>query len=205
MFTSVVKSTAALLFVLSPICAGSVVAGERDWTQRPFGYVAIDQSLRDLLREFSAAVSVPMDVSEGVRGQVSGRWPEMPADRFLGALTRSEKLETYFDGATLFVTATSENASRMLPLRGATLEQVARGLEHAGWSDDHFSVRPGPTPGMTLVSGPPRFLTVVQQTIDAIADVPTPTVIQALSPATVVTERRLQVFRGSTVTSVVLR
>lgn len=205
MFTSLAKSAVALLFALSPICAGSVVAGERDWAQKPFGYVAIDQSLRDLLREFAAAVAVPLDVSDAVRGQVSGRWPEMPADRFLGALTRSERLESYFDGATLFVSAASENASRMLPLHGATLDQVGRGLEHAGWLDDHFSVRPGPTPGVALVSGPPRFLSVVQQTIDAIADTPTPTVAQASPPPTVVTERRMQVFRGSAVTSVVLR
>lgn len=204
MITSLTKSFAALL-VLTPICAGSVVASERGWAQKSFGYVAIDQSLRDVLREFAAAVSVPIDVSDAVRGQVSGRWPEMPADRFLSALTRSERLDSYFDGASLFVTAASENASRMMPLRGATLDQVGRGLEHAGWLDDHFGLRPGPTPGTALVSGPPRFLAVVQQTIDAIADSPTPAVAQASPPATAVTERRLQVFRGSAVTSVVLR
>lgn len=176
-----------------------------DWARRPFQYVAVDQGVRDVLRELSAAAAaaVPIDVSDAVRGQVRGRWPEMPAGEFLEQLARTYALECYFDGSMLAVSALSENQTRLLPLRGIELERLHDGLAAAGLMDERFGLRRGPMAEVALVSGPPRFIAMAQQALDAMvaSDNARPRPKPAAEPA----EQRIAVFRGSAAASVSLR
>ena len=90
-------------------------------------------------------------------------------------------------------------------MHGAGLEKLRAGLTTAGLMDARFTLRAGPAPDVALVSGPPRYLAVVQETLDAIfasGSVPkSPQPGGAIASA----EQRIMVFRGSRVTNVVLR
>lgn len=190
---------------VSACCSAAYAATDGEWAHKPFQYVAVDQSLRDVLRELSIATSVPIKVSDLVSGQAHGRWPDTTAGEFLSQLARTYALEWYFDGSLLSVSASSEDETKLVSLHGAGLERLRDGLTTAGLMDARFTLRPGPTPDVALVSGPPRFLAVVQEAMDAI--VASGTVSRPLQPGTVIasTERRVTVFRGSSATNVVFR
>lgn len=139
----------------------------RPWSQQPFQYIALDQDIRDVLRELSAAVSVPVEMSDAVRGQARGRWDGPDAGHFLSRFAQDYGLDWYFDGSLLAVSAVSETATRVLPLHGVAMEPLRAGMASAGLLDSRFGLRAGPSPDTALVSGPPRFVSVVQQSIDA--------------------------------------
>lgn len=197
------RRAAAMVLVFAWGFAGSAAAMPGDWASRPFQYVAVDQGVRDVLRELSAAAAVPIDVSDAVRGQVRGRWPEMSAGEFLDVLARTYALQWYFDGAMLTVSALSENQTKLLPLHGVELERLRDGLATAGLMDERFGLRSGPVAEAALVSGPPRFVAMAQQALEAMvaSDNARPRPKPAVEP----TEQRIAVFRGSSATSVSLR
>ena len=187
-------------------CSAAIAeVGPRSWARKSFQYVAVDQGLRDVLHELSAAAAVPIDVSDAVRGQVRGRWPEMPAGEFLDQLARTYALEWYFDGSLLSVSALSEDETRMLPLHGVELERLRHGLEAAGLMDQRFGLRAGPAAGVALVSGPPRFTALVQQSLDAIAASDAARPPSKLPAEAAPMEQKLAVFRGSAATILPMR
>jgi len=192
----------AMALLFSPCAVGQAAEA---WSHRPFQYVAVDQGLRDVLAEMATNVSVPIAVSEAVHGQVHGHWTEMAAGDFLDQLAKTYGLVWYFDGALLSVSTSAENTTKLLPLRGLSLAQLRSGMTVARLIDPRFELREGPAPGTAVVSGPPRFLAMVQQSLDAMANaipvVPTVPVVDA----PVVPERTLSVFRGSQTSSVVFR
>ena len=144
-------------------------------------------------------------MSDAVHGQVRGRWPEMPAGEFLEQLARTYALDWYFDGSLLSVSASSENETKLLPLHGVKLEQLRDGLVTVGLMDQRFGLRAGPVAEVALVSGPPRFTAMVQQSLDVIAASDAASQRVRPAPEPVPAEQRLAVFRGSTATSVSLR
>ncbi len=208
-FSGLRSSASTLRIVLVAVggfwCCPAHAAVDGDWASKPFHYVAVDQNLRDVLRELSIAAAVPVKVSDLVTGQAHGRWPDTTMGEFLGQLARTYALEWYFDGSLLSVSASSEDETRLVALHGAGLEKLRAGLTTAGLMDARFTLRAGPAPDVALVSGPPRYLAVVQETLDAIvASGVVPKPVQPGSPITSA-EQRVMVFRGSTATNVVFR
>lgn len=142
----------------------AVAAGEF-WKSKPFQYAAVDQSVNAVLQEFSAATGVPVDVSENVRGQVHERWPDKTAGEFLSHLSRDYGLEWYYDGSMLAISASSETSTQLLPLGSMSFDQLRAGLVSAGLMETRFGLRAGPKPGTVVVTGPPRYLALVKQTL----------------------------------------
>jgi len=165
----------------------------------------VDQNLRDVLHELSIATATPIKVSDLVSGQAHGRWSNTTAGEFLSQLANTYALEWYFDGSLLSVSASSEDETRLVPLHGAGLEKVRDGLMTSGLMDTRFTLRAGPTPDVALVSGPPRFLAVVQQSVDAI--VASGASLQAMRSGVAASspQQELTIFRGSHVSNVVFR
>lgn len=186
-------------------CGAAHAAVDEGWARKPYHYVAVDQSLRDVLRELSIAAAVPIKVSDLVSGQAHGRWPDTTMGEFLGQLAKTYALEWYFDGSLLSVSASSEDETRLVALHGAGLEKLRAGLTTAGLMDTRFTLRAGPTPDVALVSGPPRFVAVVQEAMDAIvasSNISGPSQPRATIAST---EQRITVFRGSSATNVLFR
>lgn len=164
--TRIVRACAlAVLFGFGP-GAGSG-AWAQAWSQKPFQYVAVDQDVRGVLHELSVAASVPIEMSDAVRGQVHGRWSEMGAGEFLSRLAHDNGLEWYYDGSLLAVSAASENTTKLLPLHGIQVAALRSGLATTGLLDGRFGLRDGPISDTAMVTGPPRFIALVQQSLDA--------------------------------------
>lgn len=175
------------------------------WFHKPFQYVAVDQGLRDVLAEMAMTAEVAIDVSEAVHGQVHGRWGTMQAGEFLNRLCQTYGLVWYFDGSLLSVSTVSENVTRLLPLRGITLAQLREGMAAAKLMDTRFELRDGPAKGTAVIAGPPRFVLMAKQSLDAIAEAVPPEIKVSVPNVPVAAEHRVAVLRGSQSTSVSFR
>lgn len=142
---------------------------EPKWPSAPYDYVVVDQDLRTVLTQFGANTGLRITLSDAVQGQVRGRLPSVPPKEFLDNLAQSFGLDWYFDGAVISISAASEAQARLLPLQGVGFAKLRNGLVSAGLIDPRFQLRPGVSPDIALVSGPPRYVALVQQAVTALS------------------------------------
>lgn len=181
-----------VLFLSLPV--NLVVAAEPAWPNAVYSYLVVDQDLRAVLQEFGVNLDLRLVLSDAVQGHVRGRLPELPPRQFLDHLARVYGLDWYYDGLVLSVSAASEAATHLLPLKGVSADQLESGLAAAGLLDKRFPLHAGPTPDTALVSGPPRYVGLVEQSLKAMLAEHVPPTTQsqpAALPATLV------IFRGS--------
>ena len=177
------------LVAICALCAPAVYAhaAPLPWSTEPYRYLVVDQDLRIVLEEFGRNLGVKLAMSEAVKGRVRGSLPQLPPRDFIDYLARTYGLEWYFDGAIMTVSATGEAETRILALHALDFKQLERGLMQAGIADQRFMLREGPGPGLAMVSGPPRFVQLVAQSVVAMASQTAP--LPHKPP--------VQVFRGS--------
>ena len=182
-------------FVCATVAAGPCLAAEPSWPTAPYDYVVVDQDLRTVLTQFGANTGLRIALSEAVQGRVHGRTPAAPARDVLNGLAQSFGLDWYYDGAVIWVSATSEAETHLLPLQGVSFNKLRNGLAAADLLDRRFQLKAGVGPDIAIVSGPPRYAAMIKQAVVALAaDKPA-----APQPAP---GRTLVVFRGSSATSV---
>ena len=175
--------------------AGRATAAEPAWPSAPYTYVVVDQDLRTVLLQFGSNIGVRVVLSDGVQGRVYGRLPTLPPRDFLEHLARSYGLDWFFDGAVLSVSAGDETETRFVTLPGIDVTVLQAALRSTGLYDPRFGLRPGPAVGTAMVSGPPRYLKLVEQTAAALAK-------PASAPEAPGAVAMLTVFRGAAASKV---
>ncbi|HET8726430.1 MAG TPA: type III secretion protein [Alphaproteobacteria bacterium] len=141
---------------------------QEPWADEPYPYIVLDQELEDVLREFGSNVGVPVKVSSRVKGKVRGRWPSLTPGQFLDRLATAYGLQWYYDGQTLHVTTTGEAISEMLPLGPVRFYELYRELKNLKVADPRFPIRAASQANIALISGPPRFVSAVRETLGAL-------------------------------------
>jgi type III secretion protein C len=187
----VVMIAAALLASFS-----SARAMEPKWPAGPYKYLVIDQDIKGVLSEFGRNIDVPIDLSDQVKGRLRGRLPTASAKEFLEALCESYGLLWYFDGAVLHVSAKSELRTELISIGRLPPSEVTVKLGKLGIADPRFPVRGTPDAGVVSVSGPPPFISLVRQTLSAMARAAAPPAAREDNHGD---EVRVRVFRGSLV------
>lgn len=199
-------SIAALAVVLATPCAAQVpttapgdplpnaaAAAPADWRSRTFDYQIVDQDLREVLVELGKRVGLNATLSEGVRGRVRGRLTRGTASETLDRLAAIYGLEWFTDGSTLHVSSVNEAVSRLIDLGGVSAAQLETALRGIGVHDARWPVRGSdPSLGLAMISGPPRYVGLVEQTLAVLARRPRPDGTPQTEPA------RIRVFRGRT-------
>ncbi|GJE06788.1 MULTISPECIES: hypothetical protein [Methylobacterium] len=150
------------LAVAAPLPAGAAVLKLSD---KPYSYTVIDQDLSAALQEFGSNVGIKVNISPEVKGRIQGRMPEGTAQAFLDRLATSYNLEWYFDGSVLFVTSAKESRTQLLVLSPIGYEDLTGALDALQISDARFPLRPSPGKAVVMVSGPPRYVALVEQTL----------------------------------------
>jgi type II secretory pathway component GspD/PulD (secretin) len=168
-------STALRLWFSVPIGA-LVLAGvlstparclEPKWPSGPYKYLVIDQDVKDALIEFGRNIGIPVRVSDQVSGHVRGRLPVATAREFLNLLCERNGLVWYFDGAVLHVGAEAEVKTELVNIGQLPANELLAKLDTLGIADPRFPVRTTQDTGIVSVSGPPVFVSLVQQTLAA--------------------------------------
>jgi type II secretory pathway component GspD/PulD (secretin) len=138
------------------------------WPDKPYPYVVLDQDVRDVLAAFGSNLDVPVKVSDKVSGRVRGRLPELSPQKLLDHLAASFGLQWYYDGQVLYVTTVEEAVSEMLPLGPIRFEELQVSLASLKLDDPRFAPRPLASANVALVSGPPRYVALVKETMQAL-------------------------------------
>ncbi|GHB11836.1 type III secretion protein [Salinicola rhizosphaerae] len=147
-------------------------AAEAPWADRDYRYVVIRQDVRDVLQEFGRNLSLPVEVSDGVEGEVNGDIHAAQAGEFLRKVCEANGLAWFYDGYVLHVAARDELARRVFDLDGIDSDRLLASSRAA---------EIGEPLGVTLidggdrieVSGPPAWLDSMAQRIDGMRR-PTP-------------------------------
>lgn len=136
------------------------------WRGDAYTHMASDESLQDLLRGFLANQGVVGVISEAVDGKVSGRFQNWKPAKFFNHMTSAYGLIWYYDGATLYIYRGEETVSEMFTAPSLGLERLKRALTQVGIIDPRFPLRAIEEEGILYVSGPARYVQLVEETIN---------------------------------------
>jgi type III secretion protein C len=130
-----------------------------------YPYRIVDQDLSIVLREFGQNLGLRVKLSEKVSGRVKGGVPRSSALTFLNTICRMYGLDWYFDGSTLHITSATEEVTRFLSAKQETHAKLTEHLKRLSFYDDRFPLRSNPENSAIVVSGPPAYVALVEQTL----------------------------------------
>ncbi len=166
--TLVVIRTAVfiLTLVLATVShAQSSQAEKNPWQGRQYGHFAHDEPLRDLLYDFASSVSVPTIVSPNISATVNGHFPAVSADEYLARIAKTYELAWVYDGTTLYIYNISEIERKTLDLPYPLAEKFRSQLKSLALKGEPLSWNLLPAQNTIQVSGPPRFVELISETV----------------------------------------
>jgi type III secretion protein C len=134
----------------------------------PYRYTVLDQELSAALQEFGNNLNIRVTISAEVKGRIRGHMPDLPPREFLDHLTQLYNLQWYYDGLVLYVSTAKEAQTRLLLLSSISFDALKATLDALNISDERYIMRPAPGNGLVLASGPPRFIALVDQTLNGL-------------------------------------
>ncbi|MEY9165352.1 type II secretory pathway component GspD/PulD (secretin) [Sinorhizobium fredii] len=161
-------------------------AGYPGWYGSKYSYVLINQDVRDALQEFGRNLSIPVLLSDKIRGQVRGEIRSETAGGFLDKLTQGNGLIWYFDGSVLHINTSDEFSTQIINIGRANGKAVIDEIERLDLMDERFSVRATANAPALRVSGPPPFIAMVKQVVSSVQP----------PPAAQMDDPRVRIFRG---------
>ncbi len=104
-------------------------------------------------------------MSKAVGGAFSGSFKDIPAGEFLDRIATSHNLIWYYDGAALYVYASGEVQTFLLDLKYMKAGEVRSLIRELGVEDARYPIKTASNDELIMVSGPPRYVTLVGETI----------------------------------------
>ena len=135
------------------------------WKAPTYSLTARALPVRDALDAFGVAQGIPVLCSDAVNGAFSGDFKDVPATEFLDRVTAMHNLTWYYDGASIFVSALSESLTTLIDLRYMKAGEVTAMLQELGVEDSRFPLKTASNDELIMVSGPPRYVTLVAEMI----------------------------------------
>ena len=122
-------------------------------------------NIRQALEAFGSAQGISVVMSKAVAGTFSGTFSNIPAAEFLDRISTSHNLIWYYDGAALYVYGSGEVATILLDLKYMKAGEVRSLIRDLGVEDSRFPIKTASNDELIMVSGPPRYVTLVAETI----------------------------------------
>lgn len=140
-------------------------AGGIPWKMSTYTLVARDMDLRTALDSFAVAQGLSVVMSEAVGGRFSGDFKDMPPGEFLEKIATIHNLTWYYDGAALYLYGAGEIQTLLLDLQYMKAGELRKLLADLGVEDARFPLRTASDDELIMVSGPPRYVAIVSETI----------------------------------------
>ncbi len=156
---------AAALTAAGPSPAGTGAAGAIPWKLPSYTLVARDMDLRMALDSFAVSEGLSVVMSDQVVGRFSGDFKSVPPDEFLEKIATVHNLMWYYDGAALYVCGAGEIQTLLLDLRYMKAGELTKMLGELGVEDRRFPLKTTSNDELIMVSGPPRYVALVAETI----------------------------------------
>ena len=142
------------------------VSGAIPWQMDDYYYYAQGDDLRDLLRNFCQAQGINSVISEKVEGEASGFFQGIAPMDFLNQITKAYGLIWFYDGNILYIEPFDQIESRVLQTEYVEAVTILEVLDTLGIEGSNFSVRSLKNQGVTIISGAPRFVVMVEALIE---------------------------------------
>ena len=160
-----------LLLAFLLICAAAFAARANatnaiPWRVGKYSLIARQMALREAFDTFGVTEGLSVVMSEQVRGSFSGDFVDMPAQEFLERVCTMHNLVWYYDGAALYICSSGEVVSQLLDLAYMKAGDVRAMLRELGVEDSRFPIKTANDDELIMVSGPPRYVELVLQTIE---------------------------------------
>lgn len=152
------------LWLLVAAVAVPAKAAPVPWNNQRVELSADNEALAPFLLRLFARLRIPAVASEAVSGRVSGNFNQR-AEVLFRELADSYGLTWYYDGATMHLYALAEIESRMLALEPTAAGRMNKLLADLQILDARFPLRVAATEGYLVVSGPPRYLARIEETV----------------------------------------
>ncbi len=152
--------------------SGLALADERVWSEEAYPYTVVDQDVRDALAELGRNLNIGVDVSEAVEGRLRGPWSSATVADFMDRVSGDLDVEWFFDGRRLHVSSAAELVSQVLPLEGVEPTSWQASLDQLGISDERFPVAVDAARNVALLSGPPKYVALIVQSLPKPAAAP---------------------------------
>lgn len=165
-------------FAMQPAVAGT----DDGWQNKAYPYVVVQSDLASVIEDFGRNTGVPVRVSDEVRGEVRGEIPALTARLFLDRLAREHDLVWYYDGFVIDISTRGELRTEVMDATGVSVDRIEREIMALGVYDERFDIRGSERTGLIFISGPPRYVELVRQTLGRLRDM---------------AARPVQVIRGS--------
>lgn len=135
------------------------------WKMPTYTLVARDMDLRTALDTFAIAQGLSVVMSDAVSGRFSGDFKDVPPIDFLERLATVHNLTWYYDGAALYIYGAGEIQTLLVELQYMKAGELRTLLADLGVEDSRFPLRTTSNDELIMVSGPPRYVSIVAETI----------------------------------------
>lgn len=166
---------AGLSLAPAPVASGSGFS-------KPFSYYADQQELATVLMHFARAQGLGASLSAGVTGKISGRFSDVPPDKFLQGMRAAFGVSWYRIGTTLHFFNDAEMTRAFITPRALTAERLYSMLQQSAVFSPQLNPVLAPDGNMIVVSGPPEYIDQVMSAVTAFEEAQTGTVVMRVFP-----------------------
>ena len=135
------------------------------WRLPTYTLVARDMDLRTAFDTFAVSQGLSIVMSDAVGGRFSGDFRDTPTDEFLEKMATVHNLTWYYDGAALYLYGAGEIQTILLDLQYMKAGELRKLLADLGVEDERFPIRTASNDELIMVSGPPRYVAIVSETV----------------------------------------
>lgn len=132
------------------------------WRTKRVSFNVQQRAVRDLLRDLAAQQSLPVNISDNVKGVISGDFKEVDTQRFFDQICDAHGIVWFYDGVRMIVESSDEVISRPLTLPHLTPESLNEVLFSVGYASGpkgrEVQVKHGHRNGVILLVGGPQFI-----------------------------------------------
>lgn len=127
------------------------------------------KDLKDVLRDFTAGQGVAAQISNDVRGTVTGRF-DMSPQRFLDTLASTFGFVWFYDGNVLSISDANSVARQVIKLDHASTDDLKSALQQLRIAHPRFPITFDAAQGTALVSGPQPYVQLVAEVAHRLDD-----------------------------------
>lgn len=157
--TSIKKSFLfALALASSPLYASTSIP----WPEKSTFQFAHDIELQELLRGFASLQKINAVIDPDIKGTVNGTFSDIPPEEMLDRISRAYSLSWFYDGNILYITPSQKTESKVIEINSLAAVKLLDTISNLGIIAPSSSIRVLGSGGIAFVSGPPKYVEIVE-------------------------------------------
>lgn len=135
----------------------------------PFQFPHENQDIAAALSILASNIGISIKIDEAIKGRIYGRTqPGETAQSFLDKICREFNLVWFFDGEMLYVIPSDKVGSEVFSFEQNDAAAIIETLKQLHLYEPRFTHRFDPRSRILLVRGPPPYLKIIKQTVEAL-------------------------------------